>query len=144
VSDRFRNARPFLPSNQPLDRSPIRHPSLPSLVAAGPFGLWRPDDPIPASGRRLLLGVATWSVHDMELLDELARVLQAGCQSIIVDVFNVVHCSSPADLERFTPGVGKVFHTPVVGLWVDGELKATAAGKAGRDLLARSVYGWKA
>jgi hypothetical protein len=109
---------------------------FPSVVSATPLRLWQPGDPIETAGRRLLLGVATWSVPDVTMLDELARALDSRPTGLVVDVFNVAGVRSAADFERYVPGVGMVFHTPVVGLWIDGRLVAKASGQSGRDLVA--------
>ncbi len=43
------------------------------------------------------------------------------------------------DFEKYVPGIGKVFQTPVVGYWEDGLLKEKAWGKKGRDLLSEAL-----
>jgi hypothetical protein len=51
--------------------------------------------------------------------------------------------ADPADdlgydgLDRYVPGTGRVFQTPVVGLWSDGQLVDKATGRTGRELVAR-------
>jgi hypothetical protein len=109
---------------------------FPKVVSATPLRLWQPGDPIEPAGRRLVLGIATWSVPDMTMLDELARALHRQPAGLVVDVFNVADVRSAGDFDRYVPGIGPVFHTPVVGLWIDGRLVAKASGKAGRDLVA--------
>src|SRR3954468_12590839 len=91
---------------------------FPSVVSATPIRLWQPGDPIEPTGRRLLIGVATWSVPDLTLLDELARAPSRQAPGMVVDVFNVADVRSAGDFERYVPGIGAVFHTPVVGLWI--------------------------
>jgi hypothetical protein len=110
---------------------------FPSAVSRSPFRLWSPGDPIPATGDRLLIGVATWSAHDLVLLDTVSQALQTRPPGLAVDVFNVADCASPQAFERYVPGIGNVFHTPVVGLWSNGRLVEKASGKAGRELVAQ-------
>jgi hypothetical protein len=112
---------------------------FPSVVSTSPFRLWSPGNPIPETGKRLLIGVATWSAHDMKLLDALAQALQRLPPDLTVEVFNVAGCSSAEAFDRYVPGIGKVFHTPVVGLWSEGRLVEQATGRAGRELAARVV-----
>jgi hypothetical protein len=57
-----------------------------------------------------------------------------------VKVFNVQDCHSMAEFDAYSPGIGVVFQTPVVGHWIDGIEQAKGWGKAGRDLIA-SAYG---
>jgi hypothetical protein len=37
-------------------------------------------------------------------------------------------CKSQADFESCLPGIGKVFQTPVVGIWSNGRLTEKASG----------------
>jgi hypothetical protein len=84
-----------------------------------------------------LIGVVTWSAYDMKLLDAVSRVLQRPPSGLTVEVFNVADCSSPEAFDRYVPGTGRVFQTPVVGLWSDGQLVDKATGRTGRELVAR-------
>jgi hypothetical protein len=110
------------------------------VVSTSPFRLWSPGSPIPAQGKRLLIGVATWSAYDMKLLDAVAPALQRLPGNLTVEVFNVADCSSPEAFDQYVPGIGRVFHTPVVGLWSDGQLVDKATGRMGRELVA-GVFG---
>src|SRR5690349_20692737 len=67
---------------------------FPAVAAKSPFRLWSPGDPIPAKGKRLLIGVATWSGLDMQFLDFLSRCLKGVPDSLTMDVFNVASCPS--------------------------------------------------
>jgi len=109
---------------------------FPSVVSTSPFRLWSPGNPIPAKGKRLLIGVATWSAYDMKLLDAVSQALQRPVLDLTVEVFNVADCSSPEAFDQYVPGIGRVFQTPVVGLWSDGNLVDKATGRAGRELVA--------
>jgi hypothetical protein len=97
---------------------------------------WRPGEPFRQTGRRLPIGVATWSGYDMELLDLVDRASPVGPGSEpAVDVFDVDGCASQADFQNYIPGIGEVFQTPLVGYWVDGVLTDRATGAAGRALI---------
>jgi hypothetical protein len=107
-------------------------------VAASPFRPWSPGDPIPEAGLRLLMGVATWSAYDLRLLDLVEETPRENWPTpLVLELFNVDDCRSLDDFDRYIPGLGKVFHTPVVGLWRDGRLTEKAEGNAARDLAAR-------
>lgn len=114
-----------------------RDDHFPSVVSASPFRLWSPGKPLPAKGKCLLIGVATWSVYDMRLLDAVAQSLKKCPRDLTVAVFNVADCTSQEVFDRYVPGIGPVLHTPVVGLWSDGNLADKATGRAGRELVAR-------
>jgi hypothetical protein len=118
------------------------------LVESTDLRLWRPGQPIEANGRRLLIGVATYSVHDLKLLDLVQSHLTSQSQNgnvrfaagiaLSVDVFDILDCRTPDDFEKYVPGVGPVSQTPVVGLWADGELTENAFGYDGRMLIYRT------
>lgn len=76
----------------------------------------------------------------MRLLDALSRLPATAHPSQdqiqIFDVDAVGRATGGYDyLERTLPGIGKVFQTPVVGVWEKGVLAQRASGAAGRDLL---------
>jgi hypothetical protein len=100
---------------------------------------WFPDRAeTNGAGRRLVIGVAVWSNYDLRLLDLVNEAVRAGKQlDLHVAVFNIDELSSPAELQRIFPGIGEVFQTPAVGYWEAGQLKETASGFAGRQLVAR-------
>jgi hypothetical protein len=112
---------------------------FPSAVAASPFRLWSPGDAIPSQGRRLLIGVATWSKQDLALLDTVAQAVLTGGVPLTIEVFNVAECRSPSAFEDYIPGLGRVFQTPVVGLWSDGQQTDAGSGKSGRELIGRLI-----
>ena len=56
-----------------------------------------------------------------------------------MDLFDTLDCRTPADVEQYFPGIGAVSHTPIVGLWVDGELVENAFGYDGRVLIYRTL-----
>jgi hypothetical protein len=113
---------------------------LAALLQESRFHPWQPGEPIINRGRRILLGVASYSVADLALLDTLNEALEQGSIGPRLDVFNVLECRSIHDFEKYVPGLGKPFQTPVVGYWEEGLLKEKAWGKAGRDLLANVLH----
>ena len=92
--------------------------------------------PISADGERVLVGIATWSVYDLQLLDQLHATLAGGNRLTIIDIFDVDACNSFDDFERYVPDIGRVLRTPVVGVWRNGAKISSAWGAAGRKLLA--------
>ncbi len=110
---------------------------FPELVAASPFHLWRPGDPIAERDLRYLIGVATWSGYDMHLLDVMAEALSHNpIAPPVVEVFNTADCQQPQDFARYMNGLGDVSQTPVVGFWNNGELIWSGQGSNARELLA--------
>jgi len=133
---------------------------FPALVAQGTLHWWSPGDPVCSSGRRLLIGVATYSSLDMRLLDlvsesvrcrrldglmkqqlslpaGLSAFVQVPKESLHIDVFSVLDCQSHEDFKPYIPSLGKVYQTPVAGLWDNGVLQSWATGAAGRTLVAQ-------
>jgi len=110
---------------------------FPAIVAESPLRLWRPGDPILERGSRLLVGVATWSGYDMRLLDVVAKSLcRTGASQPLVEIFNTAECRQPRDFKNYIPTLPTVTHTPVVGIWQDGELVWSGEGNAAREEVA--------
>jgi hypothetical protein len=110
---------------------------LPSFVAASPFRLWKLGDPIPRRGVFSLVGVATWSGYDMQLLDTLQELATAMPDHPVIGIFNAGILTSQEAIQEYVPDAPFVFHTPVVGVWRDGVLTERAEGYDARDLVAR-------
>jgi hypothetical protein len=108
-----------------------------ALVEQGPFQLGRHDAAIPDRGTRLLIGVATWSGYDMRLLDIIVDSQRRNLQEdLIVEVFNVAECRKASDFRRYIPKLQHVFHTPVVGVWRNGQFQDTWQGRQAREFVA--------
>lgn len=111
--------------------------AFPTLVAKSHLHLARPDEPIPAKGLRILLGIATWSEYDLRLLDVVNDALsESNRPHMTVDVFNIGGLQS-GDFEKLIPGLGPIYQTPIVGIWRDGVLIEKGAGFEGRELATR-------
>jgi hypothetical protein len=114
---------------------------FPSAVESSRLLVWRPGDLLPTQGTHILIGVATWSGYDLELLEVLDDALICpSCDNPIpvVHVFNIAGLSL-ADLEQVIPGLPSFGQTPFVGIWRDGVLREKAAGHDGRRLVAREL-----
>lgn len=130
--DLFRQPTRRVGEDFPKDR---RRELFPGFVERSPkLHLWSADQPVPEQGPRLLIGVATWSGYDLNLLD---LIEEAPASPVRVDVFDVDSCSDLSELQRHLPGLGSPTHTPFVGYWIDGKLVESATGFHGRQLAAR-------
>ncbi|HEV3256935.1 MAG TPA: hypothetical protein VG013_08665 [Gemmataceae bacterium] len=136
---------------------------FPEFVARSTLHWWSADAAAATVGKRLLVGVATYSEADMQLLDLVkdavakrklhglneARAQQQmlGCgvsapvgsaqESLRVEVFSTLDCRTHEDFDKYIPGIGKVYQTPVVGLWIHGLLREKCSGAPARILVAR-------
>jgi hypothetical protein len=110
---------------------------FPAVVGESPFRLWKPGDPIARQGTRILIGVATWSGYDMQLLDMLEEALSRAKDAPLVEVFNAGILTSAEAFEDYIPGLPPPMQMPVVGVWQDGVLTERAEGYFARDLVAR-------
>jgi len=109
-----------------------------SLAQALGLRVWSPGDAIPPGKRRVLIGVATYALLDMQLLDRLVPLLQRDTtDEAVVEVFNVRDVRSMNDFDSFIAGIGPVFQTPAAGLWERGRLVETATGASARDAIIR-------
>jgi hypothetical protein len=131
-----------IPGVEPGPRQELADSRFPQLAASHGFRVWRPDDPIPHTGERMLIGVATYSTLEMDLLDRLTPLVASlkprGC---VIELFNVRDVQSMADFEQFVPGIGSVYQTPIAGLWAQGLLVAKGTGAKARELIWQWVQG---
>jgi hypothetical protein len=96
--------------------------------------IWALGDPIPIEGKHLLVGIATYSLPDLRLLDALTSKLSSSVRpDEYVDVFDTSVCKMMADFEKYIAGIGNIYQTPVIGLWEEGELVYKAWGAAARE-----------
>ena len=102
---------------------------------------WKARDNIASAKRRVLIGVAPYSQYDLKLLEALNE-LPLDPASDRIDVFDVLACQTQEDFEEYVPGIGKVYQTPVVGIWRNGKLEERNSGHSARELLMR-LYGIK-
>ena len=111
---------------------------LPHLVQEAGLRWWTSNDDIPSVGPRFVVGVAIWSGYDMELMDaleEAAATLQE--QNIPVEIFDMDSWLKAGDLNKYVPGIDEaiIFHSPLVGVWRNGELTEKAEGYKARELV---------
>ena len=108
---------------------------LPSALAQSNLHLWEPGMPGPDSGIRLLIGITTWSIPDLELLDYADEALDRSDGQTQVDVFNVDDCLRTEDLNRYIPEAGRMLQTPFLGVWQDGAVIWRECGYEARQLV---------
>ena len=122
-------------SGHPADVQRRASQELPFVLAKSNLHLWSLGDSIVSNGTRFLIGVATWSLYDLRLLDALDEVLSLGKRAERIDVFNLDSCQTQEEISAFVANIGKVIATPVVGVWRDGLQVEQASDYAGRNIL---------
>ena len=112
--------------------------ALPAAVAGSRMRWWPPGGPVVARGTRVLIGVGSYCLYDLRLLDVVDEALaHHPPPAPRVDVFSTLACQTAADFARYIPNLPPLYHTPVVGIWQDGRLIEADEGYAARDRLAR-------
>jgi len=76
-------------------------------------------------------------MHDLELLDAIEARLTAEGRNETIYLFDVSAFPDFKDFEKYLPGIGRVYQTPVVGSWKDGVLKERLSGAVARAWLSR-------
>jgi len=106
---------------------------LGAMLRSAGIPVREPDGRIPLQGRHLILGVASFSTVDLQLLDELAQALDGSrADAQRVAVFDLQQCRDQHDVARYLPGAfGPVWNTPVLGIWDNGSLARRIDGVAG-------------
>ena len=113
--------------------------AFPKRVAHSSLSLRKPSSRVPQAGKHVILGIATYSKPELELLDEVEKSLE--CDQAIrvkVAVFDVANCGEMKDFSRYIPGIDGVYQTPVGAIFSDGKLAGHATGMSDvKDLLRR-------
>jgi hypothetical protein len=135
--DSFSAIKPAVPESNGCRVDTDR--SLRELIAQTPMRIWRPGDPVSARGTRILIGVAPWNGYDMRLLDIINEWLSQHSGTLLFEVFNADSILDQQQFRDFVPEIREVFHTPVVGVWLEGRLVECGEGFIGREIVARLV-----
>ena len=130
--DLFRQPTRAVNGSFPDDRRGELFPNL--VERSRKLHLWTPGQPISQRGLRLLIGIATWSGYDLNLLD---LVEDAVHSPVRIDVFDTGSCLTIDDFRRFVPDTELGNSTPVVGLWDNGRLVESGWGESGRQIVIR-------
>jgi hypothetical protein len=128
----FQNYRDRMPGEQQA----LIVQEFPEVVARFGFERWSATAGPGSGADRLVLGVATYSIYDMRLLDLVVNARQ-NWTTPRIEVFNTLDCKSVDDLEARIPGIGMAYQTPVAGLWRGGVLREKGWGLPARELVAR-------
>jgi hypothetical protein len=97
--------------------------AFPSLLQTHGFRVAEPGAAPPANVHHFVLGIATWSVRELILMDALSLALKSTPERLErLSVFSIGRLTL-AQLQRFIPGIEPVT-TPVLGLWLSGALSA--------------------
>ncbi|HLM60916.1 MAG TPA: hypothetical protein VK308_08940 [Pyrinomonadaceae bacterium] len=125
-------------SGNPVEAQERADRELPRMLAKSHLHLWNLGDAIVSNGTRFLLGIVTWSLYDLRLLDALNEALSDGNRKERVDIFNLDSCQTKEEISLFVPHIGKMIHPPVVGVWRDGQQVQQNSGAAGRNILVEA------
>ena len=111
---------------------------FPLLVQSSHMELWQPGRDLPANGAEVVwIAVGSYSVHDLELLDAIEAKLTLKGRNETIYLFDVSAFPAFKDFEKYLPGIGRVYQTPVVGSWNNGVLKERLSGAVARAWLSR-------
>lgn len=101
------------------------------MLAQSRLTAWKPGDAIPSDRRRILIGVAPYSLYDLKLLDAI-NDLPLDLTSEKIDVLDVLRCKTAEEIEKYIPRLRHVYQTPVIGIWKDGICEEARSGHAAR------------
>ena len=111
----------------PADAQKKAQDQFPKKVSQSKLKLRKPGQPLPSTGRLFIIGIATFSAPELELLDQLEDYLERT-ETIDVEVFDVLACKQTSDFAKFIPGIDAVYRTPIIGVISDGRLIDQATG----------------
>ena len=116
------------PPFDPADLQSRAQQSFPSRVAQSHLSMRKPCNPIPSTGVFIVIGVASYSPMELQLLDDVDAAHHNWHNHAQVAVFDVLDCQTTADFERYLPGIGLVAQSPVVAIWQHGRLLLKQTG----------------
>jgi hypothetical protein len=126
---RFSDLLMFRPGDNPADIQQQARLRFPTIVAQSKLSLRHSMAPASQTGTHVILGVASYSRPELELLDEIDASLSSGNgRPTQVDVFDVLDCPQMSDFAKLSPGLQVAHQTPVLGVMVDGKLAQSVAG----------------
>ncbi|HLN32455.1 MAG TPA: hypothetical protein VK395_32305 [Gemmataceae bacterium] len=122
--------------NEPGPLQSNAHRLFPSVVKKSHFERRLPSDPVPSDGKYIILGIATYSPEELQLLDDVEAAHQHWDKASKVVVFDVMECRDMNDMRGYVPPLGVVVQTPVVAFWDGGKLVESQTGlRMTRELL---------
>lgn len=122
----------------PSQQQQLASELFPSVVENSHMQLWRPGEGLPSGGTEIWIGVASYSIPDLEMLDDIeAKLSRQNAEDETIHLFDVSAFPEFRNFEDLLPGIGKVFQTPVIGIWEGGVLKERASGARAMDWLAQ-------
>lgn len=97
--------------------------------------------PRPHASPYLLIGVEpSYSQYDLKLLDDVCTAIAENARDV-VEFFDM-RGTSLEQLEAVIPGIPEgLFHSPVVGLWIDGKLESRESGFRARQFVRMRYLG---
>jgi hypothetical protein len=101
---------------------------FPSIVKKSHLERRVVGDPVPCDGKYIIIGIASYSPHDLRLLDEIDAAYALWKDVAKVSVFDLMECRDMNDVGRFLLNAVDVRQTPVVELWDDGQLVTFQTG----------------
>ena len=115
--------------DSPKDAQAKARSEFPKKVVQSKLRLRKPGDPLPPRGRHFIVGIASYSADELGLLDQLEDFLETASPGTTdLEVFDVLSCGQMSDFEKFIPGIGDVYQTPIIGVISDGKLIDHATG----------------
>ena len=117
---------------------------FPDELSAHGMRLWRPGESYSLVAERYLLGVATYSVDDLKLMDMVDFDMRNGrFGEASLDFFDMSRIKRMAEFEEYIPGITPVNQSPILGVWRDGILVERLQGYAARRRLISLAAGRK-
>ena len=120
----------------PAEQQQLAADHFSSVVENSHMTIWRPGEELPTHADQTWIAIASYSLPDLQILDALeAKLASKPRQNQIVVLFDLSSFPEFKDFERYLPGIGRVYQTPVIGHWEDGVLKDKASGAEAKNWL---------
>lgn len=113
---------------------------LENRLSGSTLNAWHLGDPVSPASKRILIGIAVWSAYDLRLLDALDQAfVDKPSAHERIDIFELDAEGRTSGgyeyIEQVIPGLGRIYHTPIVGIWESSKLTKKDSGAAARELI---------
>lgn len=113
---------------------------FPNVVRQSQMELWQPEEDVVKGEQGIWIAVATYVLIELELLDALeAKLASARCKERIY-LFDLAAAPDFKDFEKYIPGIGKVYQTPVIASWTEGIITEKLTGFSAREWLVQRFH----
>ena len=99
----------------------INNPEFSFVVSKSKFTARNKDGLIPSIGQYVIIGIASYNLNELKLLDEINNNYLQWEKTCKIEVFDFASLTDMKDVNYFIPPLIKVTTSPVISVWNEGK-----------------------